>query len=133
MFYTRYRTQTYHPKKILLNIQGLTTRSKKYRSSPPPDVIPSGDFYLLLSICLCKAILVLMIRISYSQHALDRLRKRGISKQLVREAIEKGQERKLQLNLGTIKCTYSKNGVKLIVVYIQKKENFKIVTTYYQD
>lgn len=74
-----------------------------------------------------------MIRISYSRHALDRLRKRGISKQLVYEAVEKAQERKLQLNLGTVKCIYSKSGKKLVVVYIQDKNSFKIVTAYYQD
>ncbi|MEK7629325.1 MAG: DUF4258 domain-containing protein [Patescibacteria group bacterium] len=74
-----------------------------------------------------------MIRISYSKHSLDRLRKRGISKNLVHEAIEKGQERKLQLNLGTVKCVYAKSGKKLVVIYLQNKENFKIVTAYYQD
>ena len=74
-----------------------------------------------------------MIRVSYSKHSLDRLRKRGISKKLVHEALEKGQERRLQLNLGTVKCVYSKNGKKLVVIYLQKKENFKIVTAYYQD
>ncbi|MEK7564763.1 MAG: DUF4258 domain-containing protein [Patescibacteria group bacterium] len=74
-----------------------------------------------------------MIRISYSKHSLDRLRKRGISKNLVHEAIEKGQERKLQLNLGTVKCVYAKNGKKLVVIYLQDKDNFKIVTAYHQD
>lgn len=74
-----------------------------------------------------------MIRLSYSKHALDRLRKRGISKKLVHEAIEKGQERKIQLNLETVKCVYAKNGKKLVVIYIQNKENFKIVTAYHQD
>lgn len=74
-----------------------------------------------------------MVRISYSRHALDRLRKRGISRQLVREATEKAQERKLQLNLGTVICVYSKSGKKLVVIYIQNKYSFKIVTAYYQD
>lgn len=74
-----------------------------------------------------------MIRVSYSKHSLDRLRKRGISKKLVHEAVEKGQERKLQLNLGTVKCVYTENSKRLVVIYIQNKENFKIVTAYYQD
>ena len=72
------------------------------------------------------------MEIGYTRHALRRCRRRKISSELVEEAIIRGQERKYQ-GYGIIKCTYRKDNKKLVVVYKQNREKYKIITTYYED
>lgn len=69
------------------------------------------------------------MQISYSKHALERLRNRNILRKEVEEALIKGQTRKIQSS-GTIKCEYNKSGKKLVVIYEQRKDKFKIITAY---
>lgn len=66
------------------------------------------------------------MKVEYTKHALSRCRGRKIFPELVEEAIMKGQERKYQKQ-GTIKCVYRKDNKRLVVVYKQNKEKYKII------
>lgn len=72
------------------------------------------------------------MKIRFSKHSLERLSKRGINKKEVIEALLKGQSRAYQQH-GTIKCVYKKSNRNLVIIYYQNKEQFKIVTAYYED
>ena len=69
------------------------------------------------------------MKISYISHAKARMEEREISEKQVEEAIVKGQNRYIQKN-GRVKCIYRDRGKKLIVIYRQVKEKYKIITTY---
>ena len=70
------------------------------------------------------------MKISYISHAKDRMKERGISIKQVEEAIVKGQNRYIQKN-GRVKCIYKDQGKRLIVIYRQSKENYKVITIFY--
>ena len=73
------------------------------------------------------------MQVEYTSHALERLRSRGISKTLVKEAIIRGQKRESQPD-GTTKLTYVKNRTKLVVVYqLTGRNKSLIITAYYAD
>lgn len=72
------------------------------------------------------------MKIEYSRHALDSMSRRKINKRLVRGALLNGQKREFQEH-GTIKCVYANDGKKLVVIYQQNKDKYKIVTTFYED
>ena len=72
------------------------------------------------------------MKVRYSKHARERLRSRGISRREVEEALMGAQRRSLQGH-GTIKCVYTKKDFKLVVVYQQQKENYLIVSAYYEN
>ena len=74
--------------------------------------------------------IIATMKIRYSKHALERLKQRGIAKKEAEEALVNGQQRVLQEH-GTIECIYTKRGEKLVVVYNQDKDKYKIVTAYY--
>ncbi len=74
------------------------------------------------------------MNISYIPHALSQIKARGISKAEVEEVIVKGQERQLQPN-DRVKCLYRNKKGKIVVIYEQRRENYKIITAYhpYED
>jgi len=72
------------------------------------------------------------MKVKYSRHALQRLRKRGISRREVEEALVSGQRRNPQEH-GTIKCVYTKKDYKLVIIYHQQKEKYLIVSAYYEN
>ena len=69
------------------------------------------------------------MKISYISHAKDRMKERGISIKQIEEAIVRGQNRYIQKN-GRVKCVYKYRGKKLIVIYRQVQERYKVITTY---
>lgn len=71
------------------------------------------------------------MKIKFTQHATERMRRRRISKGDVKEAIVNGQHRQWQIHDGTIKCTLTKNNRKLIVIYKQVKDKYIIITAYF--
>lgn len=72
------------------------------------------------------------MKLEYSRHAIERMRERGIKRVEVKDAVVNGQQRTVQRD-GSIECKYLKGGKKLIVIYSQNKENYKIITTYYEN
>lgn len=68
--------------------------------------------------------------IGYIPHALEQMRKRGIGKAVVEEAITKGHKRYVQQN-GRIKCMYIKNSVTVVVIYKKDLANYIVITAYY--
>ena len=74
--------------------------------------------------------MVATMKIRYSRHALERLKQRSITKKEIEEALVNGQQRTLQEH-GTIECIHTRQGKKLVIVYYQDKEKYKIVTAYY--
>ncbi|MBI2628209.1 MAG: DUF4258 domain-containing protein [Candidatus Niyogibacteria bacterium] len=69
------------------------------------------------------------MKIRYSKHAIERMKERGISGNDIKEILLKGQNREFQSD-GSIKCVYINKDEKIIVIYYQEKENFKIITAY---
>lgn len=69
------------------------------------------------------------MKIQYTKHVVERMEERGISRKDINEVLLKGQKREFQFD-GSIKCVYSKKGEKIVVIFYQEKENFKIITAY---
>lgn len=68
--------------------------------------------------------------IGYIPHALEQMRRRQISKALVEEVIEKAQKRYTQHN-DRVKCSYTKNGITVVVIYRHNKPNYTVITAYF--
>jgi len=103
-------------------------RRKSFHFSPAF----AGEFCFLKCDLISPAgrLYYVIMKISYILHAKVRMKERGISRKQVEEAIVSGQYRYIQKN-GRIKCIYKDKGKKLIVVYRQVKENYKVITLFY--
>ncbi len=72
------------------------------------------------------------MRIRCTRHSLARMRARGISKRLVTECLVRAQNFEQQPG-GLTKFVYRIKGKKLVVIANKKKENYLIITTYYEN
>lgn len=69
------------------------------------------------------------MRISYTDHALDRLKERGIFKKEVEEAFTNGKKESAEDGLR--KSTYrNKKGILVVVYHIKSAEEVGIITAY---
>ena len=71
-------------------------------------------------------------RFKYTKHALEKIKRRGITKKKIREVVLKAQSRITQENR-KIKATYTENGNKISVIYRVKGNVITIITTFYGD
>jgi len=70
------------------------------------------------------------MKIGYTEHALDRLLERGISKRAVKEVIRNGK--KENISDGLVKAILRSNNRPLVVVYYMKGiRGFLVITAYY--
>ncbi|MEK7640934.1 MAG: DUF4258 domain-containing protein [Patescibacteria group bacterium] len=72
------------------------------------------------------------MKIRYTRHALARMSARGITKKLVAECLIAAQKIEQQPG-GSLKFTYRNKGKKLVVIHEKNKENYTIITAYYEN
>lgn len=72
------------------------------------------------------------MRVKYTQHGLERLRERGISKKNVEEAIRTGRKSDAEDNLR--KATHRNKKGTLIVIYdVNSPNEIKVITAYLEQ
>ena len=104
-------------------------KSKNGGKTPALDLIQKFD--LSTTGEYARSYNLSIIELRYTRHALKRMKCRNITKRLVQEALIHGQKREQQED--KIKCSYIKGKDKLVIIYKQQKEIYKIITAYYED
>ncbi|MEK7094079.1 MAG: DUF4258 domain-containing protein [Patescibacteria group bacterium] len=71
------------------------------------------------------------MQIEYTDHSIERITERDISKKAIREAFVHGQRKERQAE-GLMRVVYNKQNKKLIVIYkLLSKDKYLIITAYY--
>jgi len=71
-------------------------------------------------------------RFVYTEHILEKLERRGITKKEVEEAVLKAQNRSSQYDK-SIRAVYFKNNRKLVVIYRIEGNKIILITTFRND